>query len=131
LDFLGLIVSLLIVFAIFFLAWFLTRIVASRGGFKGQGRYIEIIEKYPLGKDSSLMIVKSFEKILLVGVTMQGMTTLKEFDPSEINLDKSAPPAPQGFAEVFKSTLGSALPEGKVKKAISDLAKRMGGKRDE
>lgn len=108
---LGILVALAVVF---FLAWFVTRIVAVNGSFNGKGRYFTVLEKFPVTKDSYIMLVKTFDKLLLVGATSGGMTVLKEFEADDITLEDFEP-VKQSFSEILKTTLDSTLPEGKVR----------------
>jgi flagellar biosynthetic protein FliO len=117
--------------AVFFLAWFVTRAVAVNGSFNGRGRYFTVLEKLPLSKDSYVMLVKSFDKLLLVGVTPGQMTVLREFDAESVDLS-DAETEKQTFSSVFKSTLESTLPDGKIKDRLTALLqKKKGGGDDE
>jgi flagellar protein FliO/FliZ len=125
------VVALVVIVIFFFLAWFLTRIIATNGSSNGKGKHITVIEKFPISRDSSLMIIKVTDKILLVGVTANGMTTLKEIDQESFDLDINEVKK-QSFADVFKSTLESSFPDGRVKSAIDKvLHRRKGGDDDE
>jgi flagellar protein FliO/FliZ len=116
---------------VFFLAWFVTRVVALNGSFNGKGRYFTILEKFPVTKESYIMLVKSFDKLLLVGATAGRMTVLKEFDLSDVDLDEYQP-GKQSFADIFKTTLDGTLPEGRVKDAFNKFVnKKKGGDEDE
>jgi flagellar protein FliO/FliZ len=117
--------------AVFFLAWFVTRAVAINGSFNGKGKHFTVLEKFPVAKDSYIMLIKSFGKLLLVGVTSGGMTVLREFDEDSIDLE-SFVPEKQSFSSIFKTTLESTLPDGKIKDAINRFSKnKKGGGDDE
>lgn len=104
---------LLFIALIFFLAWFITRAAAVNGGFNGKTRHFTVLEKYPLSKDSYLLLLKSFDKLLLVGVTPGGMRVLQEIDPKSADFTMPEDPVQrQSFADVLKVTLGDAFPEG-------------------
>ena len=115
---------------VFFLAWFVTRAVAVNGSFNGRSKYFTVLEKFPLSKDSYLMLIKSFGKLLLVGVTPGQMTVLKELDEDEVDLS-SFDVEKQTFSSVFKSTLESTLPDGKVKDKLNTLLQKKKGGGDD
>ena len=117
---------------VFFLAWFVTRAVALNGSFNGKGKYFTVIEKFPVAKDSYIMLIKSFDKLLLVGMSPSGITLLKEFDADSVDFE-DIKTEKQSFSSVLKSTLDSTLPNGKLKDAINKFAarKKDGGDDDE
>lgn len=116
---------------VFFLAWFITRAVALNGSFNGKGKYFTVLEKFPVAKDSFIMLVKSFDKLLLVGMTPGGMTLLKEIDADSVDLSEFVAEK-VSFSSIFKNTLDSTLPDGKLKDALNKLAsKKNGGDSDE
>lgn len=118
--FFSIIYSILVVVVVFFLAWFVTRLVASRSSFAGHGKNISIIEKLAISKDSYIMLVKAFDNFLLVGVTAQGMTVLKEIDSE--NIDKELLTIKkESFAEILRSTIDQTLPNGKMKKTVNNF----------
>lgn len=124
---------LLAIAAVFFLAWFVTRAVAMNGSFNGRGKYITVLEKFPITKDSYIMLIKSFDKLLLVGATAGGMTLLKELDADSVNLDEFKLEK-QNFSEIFKKSLEQTLPDGKLKEKIRNFSiskKKKGGGDDE
>lgn len=124
---LTLIVVLIVMVVFFFLAWAFTRFVAKNGSFNGKGRYINVLERFPVGRDSYLLLVKYFDRILLVGVTAHEMTVIKELDAQDVDLG-AYDVKTQNFGEILSSTLESAIPEGKFKDAVGKmLNKRKGG----
>jgi flagellar biogenesis protein FliO len=134
-DFLSELLKMLIILvaiaAVFFLAWFVTRAVALNGSFNGKGKYFTVLEKFPVAKDSYIMLIKSFDKLFLVGMNSGGMTVLKEFDADSVDLGTFVTEK-QSFSSVFKTTLDSTLPDGKLKDALTRFAaKKKGGGDDE
>jgi flagellar protein FliO/FliZ len=122
---------LLAIAVVFFLAWFVTRAVALNGSFNGKGKHFNVLEKFPVSKDSYIMLVKCFDKLLLVGVTAGGMTLLMELDAESADIS-SLEPIKQSFSSIFKQTMDSTLPDGKVKDAFEKfLGKKKGGDGDE
>jgi flagellar protein FliO/FliZ len=122
---------LLAIAVVFFLAWFVTRAVALNGSFNGKGKYFTVLEKFPVSKDGYIMLVKSFDKLLLVGATAGGMTLLMEFDAGSVDIS-NLEPIKQSFSSIFKQTLDSTLPDGKVKDVFEKfMGKKKGGDGDE
>jgi flagellar biosynthetic protein FliO len=117
---LSILYSIIVVIVIFFLAWFVTRLVASKSSFAGQGKNIKILEKVAISKDSCIMLVEAFGKLLLVGTTAQGMTMLKEIDSEGIDMELFHIKK-ESFADILKSTLDQTLPNGKVKSKVNDF----------
>jgi flagellar biogenesis protein FliO len=115
---------------VFFLSWFVTRAVAVNGSFNGKAKYFTVIEKFPVAKDSYIMLIKSFDKLLLVGMNAGGMTVLKEFDADSVDLQNFVTEK-QSFSSIFKTTLDSTLPDGKIKDALNKLAKKKKGGGDD
>jgi len=129
-ELLKMLVILAAIALVFFLAWFVTRAVALNGSFNGKGKYFTVLEKFPVAKDSYIMLIKSFDKLLLVGMTPGSMTVLKEFDANSVDLGNFVPEK-QSFSSIFKTTLDSTLPDGKLKDAINKLAKKKNGGDDD
>ncbi|HEX3026319.1 MAG TPA: flagellar biosynthetic protein FliO [Clostridia bacterium] len=128
---LTLLVSLVIVVVFFFLAWVFTRLVASNGSFNGKGQFITILERFPVTKDSSILLVKTFDKVMLIGVTPHGMTTLNEYDAEGIDIQNTEFKK-QSFSEIMSSAFDSAFPDGKVRKTVDRMLKKgKGGKKGE
>lgn len=118
---------LLAIALIFFLAWFVTRLVAQNGAFNGRGKYFTVLERFPVGKDSYIMLVRSFDKLLLLGMTPGGITLLKELEADSVDLESFAAEK-QSFSSILKSTLDSTLPDGKFKDAFEKFSgKKKGG----
>lgn len=130
-DLLQMLVILAAIAAVFFLAWFVTRAVALNGSFNGHGKYFTVLEKFPVTKDSYIMLVKSFDKLLLVGATAGQITLLKEFDADSVDIEDVISEK-QSFSSIFKTTLESTLPEGKIKDKFNQITKKKkGGSEDE
>ncbi|ADU28057.1 flagellar biosynthetic protein FliO [Ethanoligenens harbinense] len=116
-EIIKLLLTLAIVVLFFFLAYVVTRIVAG-GHFLGMrgGRNIRVLEKVPLSRDSSILLVRAVDKVLVVGVTSSGMTTLRELDPETVEQEEV--PAAQDFATVFKVALRDSMPGGKLRAQV-------------
>lgn len=129
-DILRLLAILAAIALVFFLAWFITRAVAVNGSFNGNGKYFTILERFPISKDSYIMLVKSFDKLLLLGVTPGGMSVLEEMEADSVDLD-SFKVDKQSFASIFKNTLNQTFPDGKFKDAVKKFTKKNGGEKHE
>lgn len=113
-EILKLLLALVIVVAFFFLAYIVTRVVAG-GNFLGiKGKNIRILEKLPLSRDSSILLLKAVDKVLVVGVTSSGMTTLRELEPDAVEIEEPTAGG-QDFASVFKIALRDSVPKGRLR----------------
>lgn len=126
LEFFQVIAVLFVVVVIFFLAWYIPHVIAKKGSFGAKGRNIAILEKIPVSKDSYIMLLKTFDKVILVGVTPGGMTTLREIGEGEYqpeDIDGSQP----GFSQILKETLAASIPEGKIRDTFDKFINRKKG----
>lgn len=117
---LSLLFTIVVIVFICFLAWFVTRFVASRGNVGIRGGNICVIEKIMISRESCIALIKIADKLLLIGVTPQGMTTLKEFDAGDVSLAE-APEKAENFAQAMRQAIDEALPDGAVKKAVGKI----------
>jgi flagellar biosynthetic protein FliO len=87
-----LVISLLVVLMVI---WGLAQIVHKRGlpgsrakarGGRARPRPIDVISRQSLGKGQTLVTVRMDERVLLLGVTAQSITTLSELDPVDFGL---------------------------------------------
>lgn len=116
-EILKLLLALVIVVAFFFLAYIVTRVVAG-GNFLGiKGKNIRILEKLPLSRDSSILLLKAVDKVLVVGVTSSGMTTLRELEPDAVEIEEPTAGG-QDFASVFKIALRDSVPKGRLRDQV-------------
>jgi flagellar protein FliO/FliZ len=122
-DILRLLGIILAIALVFFLAWFISRAIAVNGTFNGKGKFFTILERFPVSKDSYILLVKTFDKILLVGMTPGGMTVLDKFESDSVDLD-SFKVEKQSFSSIFRDTLDKTVPDGKIKDAIEKLHKQ-------
>ncbi len=87
------------------LAYWFTKYVAGRGAlgaFSG-GRRMEVLDRMPLGRDQSLILVRVGERYLLLGAGTAGVTLLSELTGEEAAAWKAPERAEEhpGFKEVF------------------------------
>lgn len=116
---------ILVVVLIFFLAWYIPRFLSTRNGMTGNGRNIVVLEKIVLSKDSSIVLVKAFGKLILVGITPHGMEKLMEAEETAVEIQGNET-STESFTEILKKNLNSALPEGKIKEAVGKMFGKKG-----
>jgi flagellar protein FliO/FliZ len=76
------------VLGVLVLAWLFTRYLAGcapgLGGFlPGRSGKLRLLERMPLGREQSLVVVRAGEKVLLLGVTGSGISLLQELSAEE------------------------------------------------
>lgn len=76
------------VLGVLVLAWLFTRHLAGRtpglGGFlPGRNGKLRLLERMPLGREQSLVVVRAGEKVLLLGVTGREISLLRELSAEE------------------------------------------------
>lgn len=130
-EILHMLLILVAIAAVFFLAWFVTRAVALNGSFNGKAKYFTVLERFPVAKDSYIMLLKAFGKLILVGVNPGGMSVIATYDANEVELPDFKAQS-QSFSSILKTTLDSTLPNGKLKDALEKFQqKKKGGGGDE
>lgn len=122
---------LIVIVVIFFLAWYVPHLIARKGTSGTRGGKVTVLEKIPVSKDSYIMLLKTFDEVIVVGVTPGGMTTLKELDGVDVDAESYAQ-SPQNFPQAFKTALNTVLPEeSMVRKTIDRFTHgRKGGDGD-
>lgn len=111
-DFLTVIGTLFLIILIFVAAYWVTRILAKKNRFKqvSSSGKIKILESASVGPDRMLIVVKTAGKTMLLGVTSQQVTLLREFEEGEFPEDPKSPdsqPGGSGFRDILKSSLGT------------------------
>ena len=80
--------TLAVLAVVLVLAYLTTRLVGTRlagrvtGG--GRGRHLTVVEQISVGKEAKLLLVKLEDHCLLLGVTQNGVTCLKELSQEEV-----------------------------------------------
>lgn len=71
---------------VFGLMWVAARVLRSRAGTLGKARldHLEVVERKPLGKGSSVAIVRVGDELLTIGITDSNVTLL---GPANVTLD--------------------------------------------
>ena len=94
---------------VLFLSYYATKFIGKKS-IKGKNRgNIKNVDNYYMGADKFLSIVKVGESYLLLGISNDGITLLKELDKSEIKEDNT---------ENQRLNFGKVLSE-KIKKRIN------------
>lgn len=114
---LKLIAALLVIVFIFYLAWRIPQIVAKKGGMGAAGKNIRVIERVQVTRDSYIVLVRAFDKVLVLGVTPGGVNA------SDVEEAGSAPQA-KGFADVLREAVADTLPEGRMRDAFDRFINR-------
>ncbi|MGE5495266.1 MAG: flagellar biosynthetic protein FliO [Burkholderiales bacterium] len=91
-------------------AYFTTRFISGKSSKMLKGRYIQIIDRMPLGRDKNVVLIEVGDKALLVGVTNQSINTLGQIDGEAIKAAKEQTPAKEGkgFVQQFRDFLINA-----------------------
>ncbi len=91
-------------------AYFTTRFISGKSSKMLKGRYIQIIDRMPLGRDKNVVLIEVGDQKLLIGVTNQSINTLGQIDGEAIKAAKEQMPAKEGkgFAQQFRDFLINA-----------------------
>ncbi len=89
-DWLQLIVLLVLFIIVLFGAYFATRLFGSFQVKKGTSRNIQQLESISVGPQKVLQLIKVGEEYLLIGITKDRITFMKEIDPGHIDLNHYA-----------------------------------------
>lgn len=92
------------------LAYWFTKHVAGRGalGAFTAGRQMEVLDRLPLGRDQSVILVRAGERYLLLGTGTAGVALLAELTAEEAASWKPPEPAAEerpGFKDAFLTAL--------------------------
>ncbi len=100
--------TLLLVIAVLVAAYFATRMVAKGyGGSLSTRRNMEVLDRLPLGKDQSLLVVRVGGRVLLLGCTPNHIQALEELNPGDYEKAEAAASQPgTDFLSVWKTVLG-------------------------
>ena len=94
----------ILVFAlVIVLAYFSTKWIAG-ARFAKKGRNLRILESLPLGAQNSLQLVQAGDKVLLIGVTKESVTSLAEIPPESLETIQQ-PSAGGSFDQLFRKLL--------------------------
>ena len=122
------------------LLWFVARTGTKRFG--GAARsMVRVVARQPLARSASLAVVEVGERVLVVGISENGVRLLTEMDPSELpdeRMDVPAAPGPRAVAVVGgarkaapTSTLGGSVISAQTwRQAWAAATSRNGGSGD-
>ncbi len=89
----GALLALVIVLA---LAWFVLHWLSKRMGgvsaFGRSGRLLQVLDRTPLGKNSSLVLVRVQNKVYLLALSEHCIQTVNEWDDPDENIKPPPPP---------------------------------------
>ncbi len=109
---LGLLGTLLLFAGVLVLAYWATKYMGKRFASGGMGsRYIQVLDRAPLGQNQQLLIVRVAGKTMLIGASGQGMSKLCDIEEDLPEAPGEAGPTP------FSQLLGGLLKKGKDEKA--------------
>lgn len=110
-EILSIVGTIVLMIAVFAAAFFVSKYIGKHfKPYSGSSGRICIIENVPVGKDRSLLIVKTGGKVFLIGSTPNEFTMLSELDIEQFAADsKIEEPLPKDFISTFRDVLKSKL----------------------
>ncbi len=91
------------------LAYVTSRWIAAHGapgaGLNGGGENFRVLSRIGVGRNASLLVFYARGRCMLLGVTEQNITLLKEWEGEEAEAWLSEPPPDAGFLDVLRDTL--------------------------
>jgi flagellar protein FliO/FliZ len=110
---------LISLFVVLMVLWVLAQIVRRKGmpGSRGNGgraarRQVDVLARQSLGKGQTLVTVRLDDRIVLLGVTAQSITTLSELDPAAYGILPAPGPGTGGqVVELEAVTSDAADPQ--------------------
>lgn len=109
-----LIFGLILFVGILYLSYVATKGISKKLSLNGRGgKNLKIIESVSVGRESSMLLVKAGEKILVVGATSHSLTLISELSPDEINEEDVSVLSGTGntmdFSEALKINISKLL----------------------
>ena len=108
-DFFAVFGTLILIVLIFVGAYWFTRFLAKRNRFKqlGSSKQIKVLEQMAVGPDRMLLVVKTAGKVMMLGVTSQQVTLIKEFEEGEFPERPMGDDdnQPSGFQDILRNSL--------------------------
>jgi flagellar protein FliO/FliZ len=91
-------------------AYFTTRFISGKSRKLLKGRYIQVIDRMPLGKDKNVVLIEVGDQKLLIGVTNQSINNLGQIDGEAIKPVGEQTPAKEGkgFAQQLRDFIINA-----------------------
>lgn len=108
-DIISAVGTILLMIAVFVGAYYVSKLVGKRysiTGSAGVSKRVKVLESTAVGKDSSVIVIRAGEKVLLIGATPKELTFLSELDA------ESFPDIPEDNKprQSFRSVLRSVMP---------------------
>lgn len=115
LEFFSMLGTLIMMIAVFIGAYFASKIVATRyqGASGSTKNSIEIIDRKMLGREQSLITVRTAGKVFLLGITAQQINKIDELDGSFFEESLTAIQAKPDFLNTLKFALKKTSSEKK------------------
>jgi len=101
--------------AILALSYMGLRMMSRRNLLSARGRHMQVVDRMVVGRDSMILLIRVAGKALVAGVSKEGMRTLCELDPQELEAEQeersamrpeSESPREKGFVGRFLHNLG-------------------------
>lgn len=89
---------------ILLLAYWAVRILGRGFAANSMGRMIQVLERISLGADKQLLIVKTADRVFLLGVTAHHIEKLEELQSDKFPVPLS-PQREESFLDIFKRAL--------------------------
>ncbi len=96
--------TIFLLVAILFAAWYVTKYTAGKMQKFTRGRYIEVIDQVFLGRDRGIVIVRVGGKVYLVGFTSNSMERIAEIPEDQLMLIQDERPSME-FKNIIKHYL--------------------------
>lgn len=103
--------TFLLVMAMIYFAYIFTKILAEKSMGNSYSKYIELVDRYVLGKDRSICIFHIGARYFLVGSSESEITILSELKEEDLIELSKDPIRSSAFLESFKQELGKRIPK--------------------
>ncbi len=114
-EWLQLVLSLIGILGLIIFLFYLMKKINRQGG-TTSGKNLRIIDKIAVGRDSSLAVICVSEKLMLVGITQNGISMLSDLDMSEEEYLVSKKPVGNFQSIKFSDVLSNAMGISKRRK---------------
>lgn len=94
------------------MAYYVSRYYASFTFYANKTKYIKVIDKYVLGRDKYILLIKIDKLFYLIGITNNNITLISVINSLEDyleNKDAIISPRPTGMMESFREILNSKI----------------------
>lgn len=106
-DSLSVVISMVLMIGILFLAYYATRFLGNNMQGMRQSKHLQVIDRYTIDKDKSILIVKVNDQYEMLGVSQQSITHLKTYEETiqPIEVERVEPISFQTLFEKVKGGL--------------------------